>query len=220
MVSPNNWQFAYHRANLDLLWKGDLTALRNLRTPVGPDEEQRHALERFDAKVRLRQYDEARRLVAADPRDTIDIYPKSFLLGEVYAREGDSEHAALYVGQALPLLEQAVQQKPDDPDKHLTLGHAYAYVGRQADAIAEAKRAAELMPESKDAWSGEVVLCDVAKVYAVAGAADLALALLAHLLDEPSELHAQAVAIDPVWDAIRHDLRFQKLLAEHGVRLR
>lgn len=215
-LSPNNWEFAFHRAQLDVLWKGDITALRALRTPVGSAPEQRYTLERVRVKMLLRQFDEGEQILVADPRSEIDGVPKAFFLARLCWRKGDRAQAALVIQQVLPALEQNAQKKPQDPDERLRLGEAYAYLGRNDDAIQKTKEAISLMPESKDWWGGESLLGDASKVYVLSGATDLALNSISHLLSMPGDLHPRLLAIDPAWDAIRRDPRFHKLLAEHG----
>jgi tetratricopeptide (TPR) repeat protein len=55
-------------------------------------------------------------------------------------------------GEALEVLEKAVQLKPDMVDAHLNLGNVYDRLKRYTDALREFKIAAQLQPKSSDAF--------------------------------------------------------------------
>ena len=84
--------------------------------------------------------------------------------------------------------------------------------------IAEAKRAMDLLPESKDAFGGPDITLAAAEVYANVGDHDKACALLNHLLSVPSWLTVPLLQGDPAWDGLREDPCFQALLTKHGAR--
>ena len=68
------------------------------------------------------------------------------------------------------ILEEQVKQQPDDADSHLQLAKLLAWLGENDAAIAEAQRATDLRPESKDAFEGpRDRLQQVAQVYAILG---------------------------------------------------
>ncbi|MDQ3626926.1 MAG: hypothetical protein M3372_07330, partial [Verrucomicrobiota bacterium] len=76
------------------------------------------------------------------------------------------------------------------------------------------RTAAELLRQAqRDLWSGPWSQGVVAAAYAMLGDADRAIPLLQHCLAVP---HYRAITpallrIDPVWDKIRNDARFQQL---------
>jgi len=80
----------------------------------------------------------------------------------------------------------------------------------------EAERAAEIIPVSKSAWIGRGLQEELARIYVMLGEPDRALPILAHLLAEPSDLHAQALRFNPDWDELRSDPRFRQLLKQYG----
>jgi hypothetical protein len=80
----------------------------------------------------------------------------------------------------------------------------------------EAQRATNLLPESKDAFIGPEIAAEAAAVHAIVGDADRAIEILEGLLSRPSWLTAQRLKVDPVWDSLRNDSRFQALLNKHG----
>lgn len=135
------------------------------------------------------------------------------MLGELYFVEGDKEKAKAAFAAALPALESGERDNPNEWSAFL-VAQAYAGLGRKDEAVREGKRATELMPESKSAWHGGMALAELAQIYAMLGDADNALPILTHLLSIPSETHKEQLRYDPVWDPIRRDPRFQKLLKQ------
>jgi hypothetical protein len=77
--------------------------------------------------------------------------------------------------------------------------------------VTEAKRATELLPESKDAFDGPVITGGMAEVYAIISDNDRAIQILDGLLTRPSDIAVQGLEINPIWDSLRSDSCFQKL---------
>jgi hypothetical protein len=72
-------------------------------------------------------------------------------------------------------------------------------------------------PTSKDPLEGPGVEEGMANIYALLGDADHAIPILQRLLQIPGGLQPLTPALlrlDPIWDQIRNDPRFQKLAAE------
>jgi hypothetical protein len=87
-------------------------------------------------------------------------------------------------------------------------------LGQKQEAIAEGKRAVELLPESQDALDGPQGTAALAQIYAWTGETDEAFRLLDHLLAIPSGLTVQMLKLDPAWDQLRKDPRFEKIVAD------
>jgi tetratricopeptide (TPR) repeat protein len=89
-----------------------------------------------------------------------------------------------------------------------------ACLGRKEDAINEGEKAVELLPEFEDAVEGPKATAALAEIYASVGEHDEAFLLLDHLLAAPHGLTVPQLKLDPVWDPLRADPRFQKLCEE------
>ena len=101
---------------------------------------------------------------------------------------------------------------------HVALSWADAGLGERDESVAEAQRATALIPESADTLEGPVWQGFLAKTYAMNGDADHALPLIEHLLQSEISLLSPAILrLDPVWDPIRKDPRFQKLIDDGAV---
>ena len=110
------------------------------------------------------------------------------------------------------IAERLVRESPDDAARHGQLGLILAGLGQKDAAIAEGKRAVELLPESQDAFDGLEVTAVLAQIYAWTGERDQAFKLLDHLLVTPNGITVAILKLDPVWNPLRNDPRFQALI--------
>ena len=141
---------------------------------------------------------------------------KYFAIGIAQKGLGDDAAARTALLKAKDILEQQVKQKPDDADLHVQLAKLLAWLGEKDAAIAEAQRAMDLRPESKDAFEGPQITEQVAQVYAILGDNARAIELLDGLLSRPSEVTLQTLKVNPAWDPLRNDPGFQALFAKYA----
>lgn len=124
--------------------------------------------------------------------------------------------AAFLKGKALA--EAEVGNTPGDASRRALLARALAYLGEKDAAIAEAKQAMELRPESVDAFEGPDITGVLAEVYAVTGEKAKAIGLLDRLLSRPGYLTVTLLTLDPAWDGLQDDSAFQSLLKKYESR--
>lgn len=97
----------------------------------------------------------------------------------------------------------------------IALAWAYVCLGRNADALRVARQAADSLPIEKDAIVGQNFLAGLAEIEARADRAEDAVKILRQLLTIPGQFVSIArLKIDPVWDPIRNEPDFQKLISE------
>ena len=115
------------------------------------------------------------------------------------------------------LLEaELAKRQPEDRVWVSELAWIYVCLGRNADALRLAREAAETMPIEKDAILGINFLVGLAQIEAHTGQSEEAVKILRQLLTIPAGEYVSVtrLKIDPVWDPIRNDPGFQKLLSE------
>jgi serine/threonine-protein kinase len=96
------------------------------------------------------------------------------------------------------------------------LAWAYVCLGRNADALRVAQQAVDSLPVEKDALSGPQLLTALAEIEARTGRPEEAVEMLRQLLTAPTggAISIARLKIDPVWDPIRENPSFQRLLSE------
>jgi hypothetical protein len=77
-------------------------------------------------------------------------------------------------------------------------------------------KAVELLPESEDAFDGSKATAALAEICGRVGEPDKAFRLIDHLLQIPSFMTVHFLKLDPVWDPLRKDPRFQALIDKYA----
>jgi TolB-like protein/Tfp pilus assembly protein PilF len=214
-VAPNSVGARTGKAMLAVDLKGDLSEidkqLAHIRPGAGSDEEG--IFSRAYLLMLQRKFHEAMAVLKQLPGDARgDDKPKEYLEGALYTFVNDKEHARSAFQRARSILEKAIQQGSDDASRHMTLGMVLAGLGEKDAAIAEGKRAVALLPESQDALVGPKTTLALAQIYAWTGENDAALELLERSLITPAGVTVSSLKLDPIWDPLRTDARFQALI--------
>ena len=87
-----------------------------------------------------------------------------------------------------------------------------AYLGRSAHALREGGEGVRLMPPEKEAWRGNWRVFQLARIEAMVGETETAIDHLEYLLSIPFDLTVAELRIDPAWDPLRGDPRFEALI--------
>jgi TolB-like protein/cytochrome c-type biogenesis protein CcmH/NrfG len=118
--------------------------------------------------------------------------------------------------QTRALLEARLAERPEDRISLTALAWVYVCLGRNADALRVARQAADLLPIERDALAGPYFLAGLAEIEARTAKPEEAVKILRQLITAPAGqfVSVARLKIDPVWDPIRNDPGFQKLLSE------
>jgi TolB-like protein/Flp pilus assembly protein TadD len=129
---------------------------------------------------------------------------------------GEPAAARAAFDSARVVLDSTERALPDDWRVHAARGQALAGLGRRADALREAQWLAESSTYRSDRLYGTKVAEERAQILARAGETDAALQEIERLLAGPSWLSVSLLRLDPRWDPIRGDPRFQALLVKYS----
>jgi len=144
-----------------------------------------------------------------------------------YQQTGDAitlGWAQLYAGHAAaarPCFERVIHTlKPtptatvpvDGTGLPMVMASAYAGIGDKQAALDQARNAVDSYRD--DALERPQAEATRAQIQAAFGDSDAAIAALPHLLQVPGGLNRVDLQTDPLWDPLRKDPRFQKLLAD------
>jgi tetratricopeptide (TPR) repeat protein len=144
-------------------------------------------------------------------------FHKDLFYASVYQAQKDLSMMKTHASKARLVIEEALRENPGDPGLHAALGLAYAFEDRREEAIREGNRAVVLYPESIDAVEGPYYVLNLANIYTIVGEYDEAINKLEYLLSIPSGhfVSVPLLKIDPTWDSLRKQPRFQRLLEEN-----
>jgi TolB-like protein/Flp pilus assembly protein TadD len=134
-------------------------------------------------------------------------------LAEAYAQEKDLSNARVHAEEARKAFEEQLRETPDNPQRNVFLGLALAYLGRKEEAIRQGERGVALQPLAQDAYFGAYLQHQLARIYLLVGEPEKALDRLEPLLRVPYLLSPGWLKVDPNFDTIRGNPRFQKLVA-------
>jgi TolB-like protein/Tfp pilus assembly protein PilF len=210
------------KANLAVAWKGDLSVMEKELTqlPAGVDPDGLVTFSRMQLLLLQRKFTDALALIKQSPQEIFHYdKPREFFEGAIYAFLNDKEKAVAAFERARPVAENALRESPDDASRHIILGLILAGLGQKEAAMAEGKRAVDLLPESQDALEGPKMTVALAQIYAWTGESDQALKLLEHSLSIPNGVTIPFLRLDPMWDPLRSDPRFQALIDRHEAKV-
>jgi TolB-like protein/class 3 adenylate cyclase/Tfp pilus assembly protein PilF len=219
-ISSKDAALQASRAAIELNWHADPRPLiSTIEAFVAQDSSEAKHLAWIWIRGTLctRDYYGARRALDALPidgcyDDSIP-FPRTWCEG-IVARLGNDK-AAAYAAFTSTRSETAklVAAQSDYPEGLCVLGVADAALGHKEEAIREGRRAVELMPVSKDAIRGPLLIEYLAVIYAWTGEKDLALDQLGVAARIPSHLSYGYLRLHPNWDPLRGDPRFEKIVA-------
>jgi serine/threonine protein kinase len=224
-IEPNDVRTRLERAALEIPWRGDIRPLHAAMEKVLADDPAQAGNDKLNGLLFYlacleRDAVAAEHIVAALPEKNSfndDFgYGRAFWTGLVARMKGDAAaaHAAFSVARAEQ--QQLANAQPDFGTFVSGLGLIDAGLGRKEEAIREGRQGVALTPVAKDSLVGPEIVSNLATIYAWLGEPDLAIEQLEIAAKIPNGVHYGDLRLDPTWDSLRGDARFEKIVASLG----
>jgi len=219
---PDDFETQVYRVTM-LQMSGDFDAAsRALATiPADIDPQGSVSFARWQLALAMHQPDVALVALEHAPAWLLSIWPNSrepvaLLRAQALVQKGEIGPARAAFLEAQQALEGLLGKPRAQADAQSYLALVYAGLGQKEAALESGRRATENLPASRDVIVGGSYLTQLAMVEAQVGEKQSALNHIEQLLAIPAghALSRASLRVDPVWDPLRNDPRFQKLSQE------
>jgi serine/threonine protein kinase/tetratricopeptide (TPR) repeat protein len=219
-LEPDQRMFSLDKAKLAFFEKADLKAARTAfdASPASIKDDVWITRYRVYYAMLDGDFKTAHEIVGKSPNEELFFFTDAIVphrCADIWLDMVQGNHPTMEeFGVTREQLYRKVEADPTNPALLSALACVDIALGSKELAISEAQRAVEMLPISKDAFEGPIYVRNLALVYAWANEPDLALETLDTLTKIPRGVHYGELKLDPSWDPIRKDPRFDKLLAE------
>jgi serine/threonine protein kinase/tetratricopeptide (TPR) repeat protein len=203
-------------AELLIVWRGDLGKARDvlLQAPSHLDfSDQLCYLDLLEGNWRAADDHLPKSVQEAWDDVTPEYYWKKAWVNHL---AGNTPAEMDYFNLLLKHGEASIMKNPDMYSNYTDVARANVGLGKRDDAVRFGKKAAEMMPLSRDYLTGADVLYNLALVYALVGEVDAAIECLDKLLCATGRYSAHIIRLEPYWSALRQSPRYEWLLKKHA----
>jgi serine/threonine-protein kinase len=218
---PLDFNLGLLRADIDFLWKADLGRWKKVvesEATRSADADPNDVITaRIDLALKERDCHSADRLLESGGGTEIDdngfFTPREWKQAIVARALGQKSKADAKFQIAHDRAVAEVREHPNQAKALMVLGQIDAAIGRKNVAMDEGQRAIDLLPVSKDAVNGYQLQTRLIMIYAQIGQTDRALDALEGGAHNPYAPEYGSLKLDEVWDPLRGNPRFEKLVA-------
>jgi TolB-like protein/class 3 adenylate cyclase len=208
------------RAAVEMDWKADTRPLRETIDEIlQRDPGAAGGFSQYLVTLAFyeRNPEAVQRAIAATPPTGVGadqvVLPRGFWKGLLGRMQGNATAAHEGFAEARQQIEKRLVGQPDYAPALCALGLMDAGLGDKEKAISEGRRARELLPISKENVNGAHMIEFLAVIYAWVGEKDLAIQELTTAVHTPGVISYGHLRLNPVWDPLRGDPRFEKIVA-------
>jgi serine/threonine-protein kinase len=217
-IAPKDVAILVQRADVHADWRADTKPLHSTIAMLivdQADETRRVAGDWLHLALWERDGEAAERaflLLGADGCHGEAPFPRAWCEGRVALLRGDPASARGAFERAKSEVERIVLEQPNYAQALCAIGMIDAALGNKEQAIQEGEQAVKLLPVTKDSIEGSQLLEYLSAIYAWTGQSELALGELRALTEMPSYLSYGSLKLDPLWDPLRGDPRFDEIV--------
>ena len=222
-VDPNRIDVRLARGSIDVAQRADTRSLDDeiekilAEDPVQAETDDDFKQSRFYLALVSRNPATLDQALAALPEENSlgddFVFNRDFWRGLIARMKGDDAVARARFTAARTGQEKKVRARPDSAPYLGGLGLIDAGLGRKEEALTEGRRAVELAPLAKNSIDGAAALTDFAMICAWSGERTLAIEQLEALAKIPAGPSYGDLRLHPLWDPLRGDPRFEKIVA-------
>lgn len=219
-IAPDDVNNRLHRGLVDLEWRAN-TKLMHATIEQAMAKDPGIAPEIAENWLYLalceRDWNTAEQVLAGSHSDACRIenvlFPRAWCDGYLARARGDAAGARNAFLKARAEAERIVREQPNFGEALCALGMIEAALGEKEKAIEHGERAVQLVPVSKDAINGPLLVQYLAIIYSWTGQKDRAIEELKRAAAVPSTINYGALRLHPYWDELRGDPRFEQIVA-------
>jgi TolB-like protein/Flp pilus assembly protein TadD len=219
-LEPRSIYFRIQRSEIAVEAEADTGPLRAVLNTIeteGPSSAAEVAEDSFHLALRERDPAAAARALPNIPSEgSLNgswQFPHGWYEGLLAKLRQDAPGAHSAFMNARAEAEKLVAAQPRNEGQLGVLSLIDAELGDKEKAIHEARTACDMVPPANDAMVGVGLITNLAAIYALTGEKDLALQQLETVSKLPNGPSYGGLRLDPEWDSLRGDPRFEKIVA-------